>query len=271
MSEEFTGVKQLLWVMEQLRDPETGCPWDKEQTFSSIVPFTIEEAYEVADAIESGNMSDIQDELGDLLFQVVFYAQLGKEQSAFDFDAIAKMVSDKLIRRHPHVFSDAEISSEEELNKEWERIKGLERQQKGIAEDKSILAHIPRGMAPMKKSIKIQKRCAKVGFDWDEIDQVAHKVNEEVSEILEALENPQKSQDAVTEEVGDLLFAVLNLARHCNVDPDTALIRANQKFEGRFRGVEQRAWQQEKTLSALSLSEMEALWQQVKKDEDKKI
>ncbi|XOV80960.1 MAG: nucleoside triphosphate pyrophosphohydrolase [Aestuariibacter sp.] len=267
MSHKFPGVARLLWVMEQLRDPETGCPWDREQSFSTIVPFTIEEAYEVADAIETGDMAAIQDELGDLLFQVVFYAQLGKEQNHFDFETIAETVAEKLIRRHPHVFADTEISSEAELNAEWERIKSEERLAKGEVQDDSILAHIPTGMAPMKRAIKLQKRCAKVGFDWQDLTPVASKVNEEVDEILEALENSEKTQAHITEEVGDLLFAVLNLARHCQVDPDTALIRANQKFERRFRSIETAAKRQQQSLQDMSLDDMESLWQQTKKNE----
>lgn len=267
MSQLFPSVTKLLWVMEQLRHPETGCPWDRQQSFETIVPFTIEEAYEVADAIATGDMEEIKDELGDLLFQVVFYAQLGKEQNSFDFEGVAEAVAEKLIRRHPHVFAEANIASEAQLNQEWERIKAEERLAKGKKTDSSILANIPKGMAPMQKAIKIQKRCAKVGFDWDNLPQVADKVTEEVEEILEAVDNPEKSQQDVVEEVGDLLFAVLNLARHCKVDPDMALIQANQKFERRFRAVEAEAETVQQQLTEMSLEEMEALWQRVKYNE----
>ncbi|BDX05539.1 nucleoside triphosphate pyrophosphohydrolase [Planctobacterium marinum] len=262
-NQEFPGVARILWVMEQLRHPVSGCPWDKEQTFDSIVPFTIEEAYEVADAIAEGNMADIKDELGDLLFQVVFYAQLGQEQAAFNFDQIAEHVAEKLIRRHPHVFSDSQIKTEEELNANWEAIKQRERQEQGKVEDGSILANIPKGMVPMKRAIKLQKRCAKVGFDWHDKQQVADKIQEEIAEVIEACE--QQDSEALSEEVGDLLFATLNLARHCNVDPEHALLKANRKFERRFRQVEELATaQQEQGLQAMSLQELELLWQQVK-------
>lgn len=266
----FPGVERILWVMEQLRHPVHGCPWDKEQTFETIVPYTIEEAYEVADAIMQGDIAEVKDELGDLLFQVVFYARLGEEQSAFDFDAIASQIAEKLIRRHPHVFSDAQIQTEEQLNTNWEAIKRQERLANGQDSDDSILANIPSGMAPMKRAIKLQKRCAKVGFDWPDKQQVVAKINEEVEEVLEAVAakeqglEPVKAQQDIESEIGDLLFAILNLARHCKVDPDVALIKANQKFESRFRMVEQMANQQA-GLPSLSLEEMETLWQQVKK------
>lgn len=258
----FPGVERILWVMEQLRHPVHGCPWDKEQSFETIVPYTIEEAYEVADAIAQGDLAEIKDELGDLLFQVVFYARLGEEQNAFDFDAIAHQIAEKLIRRHPHVFSDAQIDTEEQLNNSWDAIKKQERLAKGQGPDKSILANIPAGMAPMKRAIKLQKRCAKIGFDWPEKAQVVEKIQEEVDEVLEAV--AEKSQQEVELEIGDLLFATLNLARHCEVDPDVALIKANQKFESRFRMVEELANEQQ-GLQALSLEAMESLWQQVKK------
>lgn len=267
MPKHFPGVDQLLWVMEQLRDPDTGCPWDKEQSFKTIVPYTIEEAYEVADAIEHGDMDDIQDELGDLLFQVVFYAKLGDEQGAFDFDNIAQHVAQKLIRRHPHVFDSASFASEEELNANWEATKKAERQAKGVVEDESILANIPRGMAPAQKAVKLQKRCAKVGFDWDNPNLVADKIHEEVAEVLEAMQNANKGQAEVEEEIGDLMFAVTNLARHCKVNPDQALIAANNKFERRFRAVENAVKASNEALQDQSLEVMEAMWQQVKKAE----
>lgn len=261
---EYPGLNRILWVMEQLRDPVSGCPWDKEQTFETIVPYTIEEAYEVADAIASGDLADIKDELGDLLFQVVFYARLGQEQQAFDFDAIAAQVADKLIRRHPHVFGNTNIDSEAELNANWEAIKQQERLEQGKDEDASILANIPKGMAPLKRAVKLQKRCAKVGFDWDDKQQVAAKIHEEIDEVLEASE--QQDSVAMQEEIGDLLFATLNLARHCKVDPEQALLLANRKFEKRFRQVEKLA-QEQQGLESMSLDAMEALWQQVKQQE----
>ena len=257
----FPGVARILWVMEQLRHPDTGCPWDKQQTFETIIPYTIEEAYEVADAILNGDLDNVKDELGDLLFQVVFYARLGEEQQAFNFDQIADQVAEKLIRRHPHVFADADFKTEAELNANWDAVKQQERENKNVAMDSSILANIPAGMAPMKKAVKLQKRCAKVGFDWPDKQQVSAKIEEEIAEVLEAAADNDKS--AMQEEVGDLLFAALNLARHCDVDPDLALMQANKKFEARFRKVEQLAAQQQ-GLEHMSLDAMESLWQAVK-------
>ena len=260
----YPQVGRLLWVMEQLRHPETGCPWDREQSFETIIPYTIEEAYEVADAIENGDMNDVQDELGDLLFQVVFYAQLGKENQDFDFETIAETVADKLIRRHPHVFGETVIQTEAELNANWENIKQQEREQKGLNEDTSILAHVPVGMAPLMRAQKLQKKCAKVGFDWTELAPVVDKINEEVHEVMQEVDKVEVDQTAVEEEIGDLLFAVVNLSRHLNVDAESALRKANYKFEKRFRAVEQVLAEQQKALTDASLDEMEAAWQQVK-------
>ena len=262
----FPHTERLLWVMEQLRDPDTGCPWDKQQTFETIVPFTIEEAYEVADAIENGSMEDVKDELGDLLFQVVFYAQMGREQGEFDFEAIAEAVSDKLIRRHPHVFSDLDVEDEETLNANWEQSKAQERKEKGLDEDTSILAHVPVGMAPLKRAHKLQKKCAKVGFDWASLPPVLDKIKEEIDEVMAEVEKSAPEKQAIEEEIGDLLFAVVNLSRHLNVDADTALRKANVKFERRFRALELHVQQQGKSLEQCSLDEMEAIWQKVKSD-----
>lgn len=266
MTEAYKNTDKLLWVMEQLRDPETGCPWDREQVFETIVPYTIEEAYEVADAIEHGDMDDIKDELGDLLFQVVFYAQLGKEQAAFDFEAIAGAVAEKLIRRHPHVFGDTSIETEEQLNQNWEAIKQQERIDKGKLEDQSILANVPKGMAPLVKAHKLQKKCAKVGFDWTELPPVVDKIKEEIDEVLHEVTQPEPNQEAIKDEVGDLLFAVVNLARHVNVDAEAALRQANHKFESRFRKVEQRVLNENKNLVECSLDELEEHWQEAKKE-----
>lgn len=262
---QFHNVSRLLWVMEQLRDPETGCPWDKQQSFSTIVPYTIEEAYEVADAIEYGDMNDIKDELGDLLFQVVFYAQLGKEQNEFDFEAIAGAVADKLIRRHPHVFADTNVSSTDEVKQNWEAIKQQERQDKGLTDDTSVLANIPKGMAPLVKALKIQTRCAKVGFDWKELSPVVDKIREEVEEVLEEANRDPQDHEALTSEVGDLMFAVVNLARHLKVDPEAALRATNNKFEKRFREIETSLKEHGKSVQDATLEEMEAIWQQVKR------
>lgn len=264
MTQEFPQVSRLLWVMAQLRDPNTGCPWDLQQSFQSIVPYTIEEAYEVADAIEFGSMSEVKDELGDLLFQVVFYAQLGKEQAEFDFEAIAQTVADKLIRRHPHVFSDVKVNSTTEVLQNWDAIKKQERAGKG-ENDNSILANIPKGMSPLVRAHKIQKRCAKVGFDWPEIAPVVSKVEEEIQEVLAEVNQPRVDQEALELEVGDLLFAVVNLARHVGVDAEKALRAANNKFEQRFRQVEQTVEVSGRQVDKVSLDELEHIWQQVKR------
>ena len=242
-------LSRLLEIIERLRDPETGCPWDQKQSFESIVPHTIEETYEVADAIFSGDMHDIKDELGDLLFQVVFYAQLGKEQGDFDFEDIAKAISDKLIRRHPHVFDEsdeADVSegldlneggsdeklhkTQDELNNQWEQIKAQERASKNQELDTSTLANIPQGMTPLLRAQKLQKKCSKVGFDWTELPPVVDKIHEEIEEVLAEVNVSEPDQQAVEEEIGDLLFAVVNLARHTSVNAETALIKANRKF-----------------------------------------
>lgn len=268
----FPQVERLLEIMAQLRDPEAGCPWDLKQDFSSIVPYTIEEAYEVADAIENGSMDDVKDELGDLLFQVVFYAQLGMEQKHFDFEMIAQTVADKLVRRHPHVFEHQTQPSIETLKHNWEQVKQQERDIKSMrhgegGEDKSILANVPKGMAPLIKANKIQKKCAEVGFDWPDVEPVFDKVHEEIEEIQQALNEPVSDQAHIEEEVGDLLFAVANLSRHLGVDAQTALRKANHKFETRFRQVEKHVISHGNTLTASSLERLEAIWQQVKTDQ----
>ncbi|MBC3766865.1 nucleoside triphosphate pyrophosphohydrolase [Neptunicella marina] len=256
-------INRLLDIMARLRDPQTGCPWDIKQDFASVVPYTIEEAYELADAIDDGNLDDIRDELGDLLFQVVFYAQLGKEQQAFDFEQVAQSIADKLVRRHPHVFAEQNVE-EADLANQWDAIKQAERAAKGLAEGTSILANIPAGMEPLLKADKIQKRCAKVGFDWPELEPVVDKIHEEIDEVLQEVNAKQVNQQLIEEEVGDLLFAVVNLARHLKVDPQAALRIANRKFEQRFRAVEHLLGSQGKSLQNSSLHEMEAAWQQVK-------
>lgn len=260
----YPQLDRLLKVMAKLRDPDSGCPWDKSQSFETIVPYTIEEAYEVADAIENGDMDLVKDELGDLLFQVVFYAQLGKEQENFDFEAIAKVIADKMIQRHPHVFLEQKDHTEAELTANWEASKQAEMAAKGMDSDNSILANIPVGMAPLMRANKLQKKCAKVGFDWTELPPVVDKIKEEIQEVLDEVKADEINQIAVEEEIGDLLFAVVNLSRHLNVDPETALRKANKKFESRFRKVESIINDKYQNLSEASLDEMEAAWQAVK-------
>ena len=260
----FPHVSRLLWVMSQLRDPKSGCPWDRQQSFETIVPYTIEEAYEVADAIEFGSMSDVKEELGDLLFQVVFYAQLGKERLAFDFEAIAETVANKLIRRHPHVFADADLDSVDQVAQNWEAIKQQERAEKGQS-DSSLLANIPKGMSPLVRADKMQRCCAKVGFDWTELPPVVAKIEEEIQEVMEEVNQSERNQEAVEMEIGDLLFAVVNLARHLDVDAERALRAANHKFEQRFRQVEQVVATSDRKVDEVSLPELEAIWQKIKR------
>ena len=260
-------LSRLLEIIEQLRDPETGCPWDQKQSFESIVAHTIEETYEVADAIFSGDMHHIKDELGDLLFQVVFYAQLAKEQDNFDFEDIAKAINDKLIRRHPHVFDvldDKAHKTEEEMTNQWEQIKAQERAGKNQEPDTSTLANIPQGMTPLLRAQKIQKKCSAVGFDWTELPPVVDKIHEEIEEVLAEINVSEPDQEAVEEEIGDLLFAVVNLARHTSVNAETALIKANRKFEKRFRQVEQILEKQGVKIEGASHQQMEAAWQHIK-------
>lgn len=255
------SMEKLRWIMQALRDPETGCPWDIKQTFDSIIPHTIEEAYEVADAIEQGDFTELEKELGDLLFQVVFYSQLGSEEKRFDFDSVVAAICEKLIRRHPHVFASSDFSSDAEIKANWENEKVKERQHKNNNQALSILADIPRNLPALSQAAKIQKRCAHVGFDWDNIDDVFSKVVEEVDEVKEEL---HKNELALAEELGDLMFAVVNLCRHAKQDPEALLRQANNKFTKRFHGVEQRVINSEKAFEQHSLDELEAYWQQVK-------
>lgn len=254
-------MRQLLEIMQRLRDPENGCPWDVQQDFSTIAPFTIEEAYEVADAIARGNMEDLKDELGDLLFQVVFHAQMASEQGSFDFDGVHQSVCDKMVRRHPHVFTDFEINDAAHQTQVWEDYKNEERRHKG---EHSLMDGVPVGMAELQRSVKLQKRAAKAGFDWASAGPVMEKFDEELAEIREAM--ALDDRQAIEDELGDLLFVATNLARKLEIDPATALRRSNAKFEKRFRAVEAAAGGQD-GLQQLDLEAMEALWQTVKAGE----
>lgn len=255
-------MQQLLEIMQRLRDPENGCPWDVKQDFSSIAPYTIEESYEVADAIARNDMADLKDELGDLLFQVVFHAQMASEQGTFNFDDVHKAVCDKMLRRHPHVFAGLEIRDATHQTQVWENYKAEERKHKG---EHSLMDGIPAGMAELQRSVKLQKRAGKVGFDWPSPAPVLDKLNEELAEINEAMVTGDR--DAMEDELGDLLFAATNLARKLDIDPGTALRRGNAKFERRFRAMEKAVGGQD-GLTTLGLEEMEALWQQIKKTAD---
>jgi len=249
---------QLLEIMQRLRDPENGCPWDVKQDFSTIAPYTIEEAYEVADAIARHDMADLKDELGDLLFQVVFHAQIASEQGSFDFDDVHQAVCDKMLRRHPHVFADLTIRDAAHQKQAWEEYKTEERKQKG---EHGLMDGIPVGMAELQRSVKLQKRARKVGFDWPAAEPVLEKIDEEVSELREAMS--AGNRDAVEDELGDLLFSAVNLARQLDIDPASALRRSNAKFERRFRAMEAAAGGHE-GLESMSLDEMETLWQEAK-------
>lgn len=269
---EGTSLERLLAVMAALRDPDGGCPWDLEQDFASIAPYTIEEAYEVADAIDRGDMDDLRGELGDLLLQVVFHARMAEEQGAFDFDEVAGAIADKMVRRHPHVFAVGEgCGTEGDGNQaQWDEIKRREREAAGDT-DASVLAGIARGLPEWQRALKLQRRAARTGFDWPGPGPVIDKLYEEAREVQAELDAPDRGDPAartrLEEEIGDLLFVACNLARHAGVDVGTALRRANSKFERRFRAMEELASARGTGLEELGLDEQEALWRQVKQSE----
>jgi len=251
-------MNDLLQIMKRLRDPEQGCPWDLEQDFASIAPYTIEEAYEVADAIQRGNLDDLKDELGDLLLQVVFHAQMAGEAGAFGFADVVDSISQKLVRRHPGVFSDAEVTTAGEQSETWDRIKAEERAGK---EDKSLLDGVPAGMAELQRSVKLQQRAGSAGFEWPSAVEVLDKLDEELAELREAI--GEGRSERMLDELGDLLFVASNLGRQLDLDPAAALRHANHKFERRFRAMEKRAGGAGE-LERMELDDMERLWQQIK-------
>ncbi len=258
MKQAPASIEKLIWIMSQLRDPERGCPWDLKQDFKSIVPYTLEEAFEVAEAIENSDYVELEKELGDLLFQVVFYARLGEEQQQFDFNKVVAAICEKLIRRHPHVFSEQEFDNEHQIKANWENEKAKERHAKN--QQQSVLADIPKALPALSQAAKIQKRCAHVGFDWTNILDVLAKVKEEVIEVEEELLAKQVKQSAVNEEIGDLLFAVVNLARHAKQDPEQLLRQANRKFTRRFQYIEQYHFQQNLDIKESTIAQLEQLW-----------
>ncbi|UJF19025.1 nucleoside triphosphate pyrophosphohydrolase [Vibrio sp. SS-MA-C1-2] len=266
MSDNRDQLDKLLALMSQLRDAKTGCPWDQQQTFDSLVPYTIEESYEVADAISRQNWGDVKDELGDLLYQIIFYSQIGKEEGKFEFNDIAEAINSKLIRHHPHVFKDKNDQVIEPKNVDWEQLKSQERQEKGLT---SILDDISASLPAMMRAEKLQKRCSKYGFDWDHLEPVVAKVHEEIDEVMEEAEAETLNQIRIEEEMGDLLFAVVNMSRHLNVNPEQALLKANRKFEQRFRFVEQAINEKGSSLQQSSLQEMDLEWERVKQNERK--
>jgi len=258
-------IDDLRAIMARLRDPEGGCPWDCRQTFASIAPYTIEEAYEVADAIRRGDMDELRDELGDLLFQVVFHAQMAKELQEFEFADVVDAICEKMLRRHPHVFAGAEYASEAELRVAWEAQKKREREGKAEAQA-SVLDGVARALPALMRAEKLQKRAARVGFDWDDARGVIDKCREELVE-LEAELTVERDQAAIHGELGDLLFACVNLARHTGVDAEQALRQANDKFERRFHGIEQALAGAGRRIEDASLEEMDELWTQIKQEE----
>jgi MazG family protein len=265
MAEDAGKIETLLAIMAKLRDPDGGCPWDLEQDFASIAPYTVEEAYEVADAIERGDMEELRDELGDLLLQVVFHAQMANEQGAFDFSGVVRAISEKMIRRHPHVFGDEGQRSAGEVKGRWEEIKAAEKAAKGAAQT-SILDDVPLALPALARAVKLQNRAARVGFDWPDTSQVIDKLNEEMLELSAEVAKGGDA-DRLEDEMGDLLFVYANLARHMKIDPEAALRRANAKFRRRFGRIEEKLAAQGQKPEDSTLQEMDALWNEAKHEE----
>lgn len=260
------GLETLIDIMARLRTPVTGCPWDLEQTFATIAPYTIEEAYEVADAIDRGDMTELREELGDLLFQVIFHSRMAEEAGAFALADVVHAINDKMIRRHPHVFEAADGRDADGQTAAWEEMKAAERAAKGqAAKAASALDGVALSLPALLRAEKLQKRAARTGFDWTETPPIFDKLTEEVEEVKEAMASGDP--DAIEDEIGDLLFVAANLARRLSVDPEQALRRANAKFERRFRAMEAASAADGVDFAALSLDEQEAYWQAVKKAE----
>ena len=276
--EHKTAIERLVALMKMLRNKNFGCPWDLEQSIESLIPFTLEEVYEVVDAIEKKDMVELEDELGDLLFQVVFYAQIAQEEGLFNFDDVANAITNKLVRRHPHVFPEGEVTnfgtkpkiSSDQVVINWELIKKEEKEEKlarktsesaanGI---ESVLDDISRAMPALERSRKIQRRAANVGFDWQEILPVVSKIKEEVEELEEAISNGNSA--AIESELGDVLFAAVNIARHTNVDPESALRNANLRFENRFKWIEAKLQTDGKSITEMNLQQLDQLWEEAK-------
>ena len=256
------AMERLLQLMTRLRDPQDGCPWDVEQTFATIAPYTIEEAYEVADAIERNDLSELRSELGDLLFQVVFHSQMAKEQGAFQFDDVVDAICDKMERRHPHVFGNASVADAEAQTIAWEEHKRRER----AAKQQSVLDDVPLGLPALTRANKLGKRAAQVGFEWADVSGALDKVQEEVEELRQEL-GPTLDLDRVQREIGDLLFSLVNVCRYLKIDPENALRSTNAKFERRFRYIEERLRSQGRAPQDATLEEMDALWEDPKRQE----
>jgi ATP diphosphatase len=263
-------VSRLIEIMAALRTPVTGCPWDLVQTFATIAPYTIEEAYEVADAIQRGDLADLRDELGDLLLQVVYHARLAEERGAFAFPDVVEAITAKMIRRHPHVFGDARDLAPEAAKARWEEIKAEEKaaralERGGEALPASLLDGAPAALPGLTRAVELQRKAASVGFDWDDVSLVVGKVREEAEEVAEAVASDDP--DSIEDEIGDLLCAVANLARHAGVDPEAAIRRSNAKFERRFRAIEAALAAEGRTPADSDLAEMDALWNEAKAKE----
>ena len=269
---------RLLAVMARLRDPNQGCPWDLQQSFATIAPHTIEEAYEVADAIERGDMAELKDELGDLLFQVVYYAQLADEEDIFDFEDVTRSITEKMIRRHPHIFGDCAVDNADEMTRRWEDQKAAERTARAeiSGRSQSALDGVVTGLPALTRAVKLQKRAARVGFDWSRPAPILDKIEEEIGELRDVLCRPAgdgellavEARDRIEDELGDCLFALANLARHLGLDPETAARRTNAKFERRFRLMEHWLGSDGRRPEDLTLTELEALWQRAKDREN---
>lgn len=272
-----SNIVRLLEIMAALRTPATGCPWDLEQDFASIAPYTLEEAYEVVDAIERGDLADLKDELGDLLLQVVFHARMAEEQGAFAFPDVVEAITRKLIRRHPHVFGNAKDMSPADVKSLWDEIKREEKAERRASREElgmrpegheaGFLGGIPIALPALTRAQKLTAKAAKVGFDWPDAGQVIDKIHEELEEVKEASSSGER--DKIEDEIGDLLFSVTNLARHFNIDPERALRRTNAKFERRFRAIEEALERKNMSLDDASLEEMEGLWVEAKHAERK--
>jgi MazG family protein len=265
---EPTPIARLRAIMARLRDPRTGCPWDKEQNFATIAPYTIEEAYEVAEAAEAGDATALREELGDLLLQVVFHARMAEEAGQFDFDAVAQAISDKMVRRHPHVFASATVANTAAQTASWEDQKAAERHDKSAASGArpSALDGVGVALPALTRAIKLQRRAARVGFDWPALAPVFDKINEEIGELRQEIDSGAAA-DRVADEIGDLLFAVVNLARRLGTDPEQALRGTCRKFERRFRYVEEALAAKGLSPAAAGLDAMEDAWQDAKRDE----
>lgn len=270
------SIQALLKVMAQLRNPDGGCPWDLEQDFKSIVPYTLEEAYEVADAIERNNLGDLQEELGDLLLQVVFHAQIATEQHAFDFSDVVQGIVEKMIRRHPHVFGDEDSKTAGAVAGRWEEIKEQERAAKReaaaadgqvAATPQSLLDDVPVVMPGLTQAVKLQKKAAKVGFDWPDTSLVIDKLNEEMLELSHEITKEPRDTSKIEDELGDILFVYANLARHLGVDPEAAIRRTNQKFRRRFGRIEELLSSDNKSFDEMDLAGLDQLWDQAKEEE----